>query len=326
MRLLSGIKPTAEIHLGNYLGAIRQWVTLQREHEMMVMIADLHAMTVPYDAHMFAATSRDLVIDLLAAGIDPKKSTVFIQSRVPEHTELTWYFNCLISLGELKRMHEYKEKEDAQREKVNAGILIYPVLMASDILIYKAEAVPVGEDQKQHVELCRVIARNFNRCFGETFPEPKCLLTNDARVMSLSDPTKKMSKSHGTKTYIALHDAPEVIRQKIASAVTDVGPQTKTMSAGTANLFRLLETFADQKAYADMKLKYETGTLKYVELKEVLADAIIAELKPIQDKRAALLKDPAYVTKTIEDGTARARAYAKKTMEEVRRAIGTLCT
>ena len=322
MRLLSGIKPTAEIHLGNYLGAIRQWVQLQKEHDMMVMIADLHAMTTPYDAQTFAATSRDLVIDLLAAGIEPQKSTLFIQSHVPEHTELTWYFNCLISLGELKRMHEYKEKEDAQKEKVNAGVLTYPVLMAADILIYQAGAVPVGEDQKQHVELCRVIARNFNRRVGEAFPEPKCLFTVDARVMSLSDPAKKMSKSHGAKTYIALHDTPDVIRKKLASAVTDVGPQSKAMSAGTANLFRLLETFADKKTYADMKSKYDAGTLKYVELKEILADAIIAELKPIQEKRAQLLKDLAYVSRVIEEGTARARALAQKTMEEVREKIG----
>jgi tryptophanyl-tRNA synthetase len=324
MRLLSGIKPTAEIHLGNYLGAIRQWVQLQREHDMMVMIADLHAMTVPYDAKAFSSATHDMAVDLLAAGIDPKKSALFIQSQVPEHAELAWYFNCVISLGELKRMHEYKEKEDTQKEKVNAGILAYPVLMAADILIYKAEAVPVGEDQKQHVELCRVIARNFNRRFGETFPEPKCLFTADARVMSLSDPVKKMSKSHGAKTYIALHDAPDAIRKKLASAITDVGPQSKEMSAGTANLFRLLETFAHKKTYQDMKSKYEGGSLKYVELKEVLADAIIAELKPIQEKRAALLKDPAYVTNTIEDGTSRARALAQKTMDEVRHKIGIL--
>src|SRR3989338_9261173 len=222
--ILSGMRPTGDLHIGNYLGALKNWVDLQNsdEYQCFFMIADLHAMSEQFDPKRLKDRVKNLAIDFLSCGIDPKKSTIFIQSHIIEHPYLSWIFNTLIPIAELKRMHQFKEKE-GQYTNINAGLFTYPVLQAADILMYKADTVPVGEDQVQHVELTRVIAKKFNHALGETFPKPRALLTPTPGVMSLTEPTTKMSKSKGKKNYIALSDSKDVIRKKIMSAVTDTG-------------------------------------------------------------------------------------------------------
>jgi tryptophanyl-tRNA synthetase len=219
MRIFSGVQPTGQLHIGNYLGAIKQWVELQESNECIFCIVDLHAMTVPFDPKTLRELSIEKAVVYLAAGIDPEKSTIFIQSRIKEHTELCWFLNTVTPVGDLTRMTQYKDKSKKFAKELNAGILNYPILMAADILLYKTEVVPVGEDQKQHVELTRTIAKKFNSKFGETFviPEPK-IGKSGARILSSADPTRKMSKSDGPDTCIGLFDEPEDIKKKIAKA------------------------------------------------------------------------------------------------------------
>ena len=217
MRILSGIQPSGELHIGNYLGAIKNWVKLQNDskNECWFFVADYHSITENYDPKEKPKEILNLTADLLSLGLNPEKSVIFQQSQIPGHADLTWIFNTLTPLGELERMTQYKDKAASQKQNINVGLFDYPVLMAADILIYKSEAVPVGEDQVQHLELTREIARRFNDKFGKVFPEPKPLLTESARIMSLIDPAKKMSKSGGEKSYIAISDSPEVIKEKI---------------------------------------------------------------------------------------------------------------
>ncbi len=212
MRIFSGIRPTGELHIGNYLGAIKQWLSFQKNNDCVFSIVDLHAITTPYDPEKLQKTILEETIIYLAAGLDPKKSIIFTQSKVKEHTELAWLLGTITPLGDLKRMTQFKEKSKKHPKYVNAGLLNYPILMAADILLYKTEGVPVGKDQKQHVEITREIARRFNKKFGKTFKEPRALLSKfSQKIMSLEDPTKKMSKSDGEKTYISLFDKPERI-------------------------------------------------------------------------------------------------------------------
>lgn len=324
-RIFSGIQPSGTVHVGNYLGAIRNWVRLQHEYESFYCIVDYHAITVPYDPKELAPRTLDMAATLLAAGIDPERATLFVQSMVPEHTELAWLFTCITPLGLLERMTQYKEKAARQeQESVGAGLLCYPVLQAADILLYKADRVPVGDDQLQHIELTRDIARKFNHLFGPTFPEAEAIVTQTPRIMALSDPTSKMSKSIPGGT-VAITDEPEAIRKAVRRAVTDTGPrQEGEMSPGVRNLFVLLEAFAGEEQARPFKKEYEAGTLRYVDLKDAVAEAIIAAFTPIRERRAELLACGDQVKEILRAGAERARAVARQTLAEVKERMGYL--
>ncbi|MBI2051011.1 MAG: tryptophan--tRNA ligase [Parcubacteria group bacterium] len=318
--IFSGIQPTGALHLGNYLGAVKQWTDLQHEHESIFCIVDYHAMTIEYDPKKLPERISGLALDLLACGIDPEKATLFVQSQVAEHTELGWIFNTLTPIAELERMTQYKDKSEQNKQNINAGLFTYPVLQAADVLLYKANLVPVGEDQVQHVELMRVISRRFNKAFGKLFPEPKPLLTKQARVMSLSDPTKKMSKSLGDKHYIALSDSDEVIKKKVRCAVTATEGREK--SPGVENLFAILEALGGEKLADELKRQHKKGSLQYSDLKDVVANTIISHLKPIRERRAALEKERERIGEILIEGAEAAQKIAQQTMREVREKIG----
>lgn len=319
------MQPSGQLHIGNYLGALKNWAALQNsgQYACWFMIADMHAMTASYDPHTIGERTKSLALDYLACGIDPNRSTIFIQSHILEHAYLSWIFANLVPIAELKRMHQFKEKTASGEEAaMNAGLFTYPILMAADILIYKGDTVPVGEDQKQHVEITCDIARKFNNTFGKTFSEPALLLTPTPRVMSLTEPTNKMSKSKGEKNYIALSDEPAVIRKKILAAVTDTN-QENAMSAGVKNLFTLLGAFArEDQTYSALKESYENKTLQYQELKETLAEEIIATLAPIQEKRKELEARPEAVAEILSEGIKKARGVAQATLAEVKEKVG----
>jgi tryptophanyl-tRNA synthetase len=323
-RVFSGIQPTGAIHIGNYVGAVRNWVALQERHESFFCIVDYHAITVPYDPRELPQRVFEAAQDILACGLDPEKCTFFVQSAVPEHTELAWVFASLAGVGHLERMTQFKEKSEQFRDNINAGLFTYPVLQAADILLYKAGLVPVGEDQLQHLELSREVARRFNTRFGETFPEPKPELTQGARVMALNDPARKMSKSL-EGSFISLGETEAEMRKKIMRAVTDSGPTAEgEMSPGVKNLFTLLEAFAAPAVHADFRAQYDAGTLRYGDLKKTLADAVVEVLTPIRERRADLAAHPERVWDALAAGAARARAVARDTIAEVRDKMG-LC-
>jgi len=316
MKIFSGIQPSGEFHIGNYLGAMKNWVELQKENECIFSIVDLHAITVDYPPKDMPKRIIDATKNALAVGIDPQKSILFRQSDRPEHTEFAWLLNTITNMGELSRMTQYKEKSEKHSEGV--GLFDYPVLMAADILMYKAEGVPVGEDQTQHVELARDLAKRFNSKFGQTFGEPKTLLTEAKRVMGL-DGKGKMSKSNAPSTCIGLNDSPDVIRGKIGSATTDAGNETE-VSPATKNLIGLIEIFAGkERAEYYMKARQD-GTIKYSEMKPELAEAIIKELEPIQKKRAAISDEE--VKKILKEGAEKLKDEAQKNITEVKEKMG----
>ncbi|HEY8425414.1 MAG TPA: tryptophan--tRNA ligase [Limnochordales bacterium] len=319
--VFSGIQPSGIIHVGNLFGAIRNWVELQSQHPCFFCIVDYHAITVPYDPREMPQRVRQALLVNVAAGLDPERSTIFVQSDVPEHTELAWLLNCITPLGQLQRMTQFKDKSRKHAESVNAGLLNYPVLMAADILLYKADRIPVGEDQIQHLELTRDLARKFNQLFGETFPEPEPLLTRAARIMSLDDPTRKMSKSE-PEGAISVLDPPEVIREKVRRAVTDVGPRGDEMSPGVRNLFTLLEAAAPAETYRHFLDQYHQGTLRYVDLKQALAESLIEVLRPIQARYEELAARPETALEIAAAGAERARRVAKVVLQEVRERMG----
>lgn len=318
--VLSGIQPTGTLHIGNYFGAVKNYVALQDQYECFYSIVDYHAITVEHDPEELRRNTIAMAMDLLACGLDPNKCVLFVQSQVPEHTELSWILSAVASYGDLQRMTQFKEKGETQ-EFVSCGLFTYPVLQAADILIYKASKVPVGEDQIQHIELARRIARRFNARFGETFPEPEALLTEAPRIMSPADPTRKMSKSLGPKHYIAITEPEESIREKIKTAVTDIGPRPEgEKSPGVANLFLLLKLTAPKDIYEQCEADYATGTLKYEPLKRAVADYLIKSLEPIRARRAQLTETE--VREILYEGAKRARGVARKTLEEARERIG----
>ncbi|MFA5854585.1 MAG: tryptophan--tRNA ligase [Patescibacteria group bacterium] len=327
MIVVSGAQPTGELHIGNWAGSLRNWVTLQDAHpeRSWFFIADYHAMTLAYDPKEMQHRILDLAASLLALGLDPKKSTLFVQSDVPEVTELGWIFNTVTPVVEMERMTQYKDKAAHQEKNINMGLMDYPVLQAADILIYGGNAVPVGQDQVQHVETTRVIARNFNKRFGDVFPEPKELLTETPKVMSLIDPTKKMSKSHGPKSYIALDDEPEEILKKMkgvptepSGVVTDALLTTEAY-AGVALLLDLIEMFAGKDA---RKEAISAQPVKYGELKKRAAEAVAAHFTDYRAKKKELMKNPDRIQMVLAAGGAKARAVAKQTMDSVLRATG----
>jgi tryptophanyl-tRNA synthetase len=322
-RVFSGIQPTGGIHLGNYLGAIRNWVNQQDLYDNIFCIVDLHAMTLPYDAKGLRARNLELASILLASGIDPARSILFVQSEVREHTELTWVLTTMATVGELSRMTQYKERSKGS-ERVGAGILMYPALMAADILLYDTDLVPVGEDQKQHVELTRDVAIRFNNTFGEAFvvPEPD-IKPVGARIMSLEDPDKKMSKSDPSPAgRIELHDSPDEIRRKVRRAVTDSGSDVRFDPAtkpAISNLLTIYSLLAEQPV-AEIEAQY--AGKGYGAFKGELADLVVEQLAPLQQRLRELTEAPAEVVRILDEGAERARGLASAKMERVRELIG----
>jgi len=327
-RVLSCIQPTGELHLGNYFGAIANWVAIQDKYDCVYGVVDLHAMTMPYDAARLRDNTIQMYIDLLACGIDPAKSAVFIQSLVPQHTEHSWIFSCISPFGELSRMTQFKDKSDMLQQGmkqgfISAGLFVYPILMAADILLYKAHYVPVGKDQEQHLELSRNIAVRFNKQFGNYFPEPEPLFTDVPKLMSLADPFRKMSKSLGDKHYIGVFEKEESIRKKIKSAVTDTGTQPDgKMGQGVENLFTIIRACGRVEVFDSLKEKFYNATLQYRELKELTADVLIETLRPLRIRREELGSSRTEITKMIHETSAVARDYAENTLNEVRKLTG----
>ena len=317
--ILSGIQPTGRLHLGNYLGSLRNFLELQKTSRCFFMVADYHSLTENYNPKEKRDQILDLLKSFLAIGLDPKRSTIFIQSHVPEHFELAWIFNTITPVGYLERMTQYKDKAGRQQQNINIGLFDYPVLQAADILMYHATAVPVGQDQDQHLELTREIARLFNNRFGNTFVEPKTLHTQTPRVMSLLEPDKKMSKSLGDPHCLYLDDDPDTIAKKISRAVTDAGDGT---SRGANNLLELLSYFSQPATLQRFSADQKNKTLKYAELKKTLADDIARYFAEFRKKKAAI--SDAAAEKIAHAGAKTARAVAQKTMAEVRKKIGVL--
>jgi tryptophanyl-tRNA synthetase len=318
------------MHIGNYFGAVKNWVVLQDTHECIYAIVDLHAITMPYDPAKLRANTERMVFDLLACGIDPDKAILFIQSLVPEHTELCWILSCLASFGELRRMTQFKDKSDLLEGQdatqfVSAGVFTYPVLQAADILAYRANYVPVGKDQEQHLELSRDLARRFNSQFGvDFFPEPAVLFTETPKIMSLVDPTKKMSKSAGERHYIGLFEDEQSIRGKIKSAVTDSGdlPPGVEMSPGVVNLFEILNACGKTEEAAALLKDYHAGKRQYRELKEVVANALVELTSGLRARREEIAKDAERVNVKVREMSEKARGMAGETLKEVRSIIG----
>ena len=327
-RVLSCIQPTGEIHLGNYFGAIKNWVDIQDKYECVYGVVDLHAMTMPYDPKQLKENTLRMVIELLACGIDPEKSILFIQSMVPQHTELAWIFNCVTSYGELSRMTQFKDKSELLESKskktiISTGLFTYPVLQAADILIYNAHYVPVGKDQEQHLELTRNIAVRFNNQYGEYFNEPEPLFTEVPKLMSLADPTKKMSKSLGEKHYLGLFEDENKTRKKVRSAVTDTGEaQGDQMSPGIENLFNLLKACGKVDEMNGFAKDYTDGTLRYKDLKDTTADAVLELLAPFKERKEELMKDKAYVERLIREHAEKAKALADETLSKIKKVAG----
>lgn len=325
--VFSGIQPTGELHVGNYLGAIANWVKLQDRYDCVYCVVDLHAMTMPYEAATLRRNTENMLIDLLACGIDPVRTILCVQSMVPEHTELTWILGCVCSYGDLTRQTQFKEKMDqlegTQGAFISSGLFTYPVLQAADILLYRADYVPVGKDQEQHLELSREIARRFNFQFGEYFPEPQVLSTETPKVLSLADPTKKMSKSLGPKHYIGLFEDEKGVRAKVRSAVTDTGaPTQEAMSPGVENLFTLLLALGKTGAHAALLKEYSAGNRKYAPLKDAVADGLVELTGRLRARRLEIAADPAAVWMQVREMSDKARALATATLHDVRRLVG----
>jgi tryptophanyl-tRNA synthetase len=323
MRVFSGVQPTGAIHIGNYLGAIKQWIELQKNNECVFCIVDLHALTVPYDTKILKDSILEKVVAYLAAGVDPQKSIIFVQSRVKEHTELAWLLNTVTPIGDLSRMTQFKEKSKQYKKNINAGLLNYPVLMAADILLYQTDIVPVGEDQKQHVELTRTIARKFNQRFGQTFKIPEVKLPKRGeRIMSLVNPKQKMSKSGPPENYIGLFDEPGEIKSKIMRAVTDLGKSIKYDQGKKPGISNLLTIYSllSGKNIKDLEKKFKGKG--YAEFKKSLIALLVNSLEPFRRKRKELLTREVYVEEILNQGAKRARIIVQSTMENVRKNMG----
>ena len=320
--ILSGIQPTGNLHIGNYLGAVRNWVDLQNsgEYDSFFSIVDYHSITGDRTPEERRKQITHTAIELIAAGIDPKKSTLFVQSHVPEHTELAWVFASVTPMAELERMTQFKDKAQQQAKNINVGLFTYPVLQAADILIYHATHVPVGEDQKQHIELTRDIARWFNKKYKKYFPETKVLLTDLPRVKSLLDPAKKMSKSLGLGHVIELADEPAVIEKKLKKAVT--ATEGGGISPGVENLMLLLERFGTKEQYKAYQKAEKDGSIRYGDLKKDIATALSETFADFREKRAELLEHPEQIADMLEHGAQKASTVAKKTMEDIRTIVG----
>jgi len=320
-RIFSGAQPTGQLHIGNYLGALKNWVALQDEYESFYCIVNLHAITLPQDPATLRQKTRDLARIYLAAGIDPTRSTIFIQSDVPEHTELTWVLACVSRLGELERMTQFKDKGKGNRERSSSGLLMYPVLMAADILLYQTDLVPVGQDQKQHLELTRDLAERFNRDFGEAFKIPEPFIPPaGANIKSLQDPAKKMSKSdENVAGSIFLLDDPDTITKKIKRAVTDSGTEirfdeTRPAITNLLTIYNLLTGKSREEAEQHFEGK------GYGHLKTELAETVVEFLRPFQERVKQY--DDASLDAILKPGAEKARSIAAETLADVYRKMG----
>ncbi len=321
-RVFSGIQPSNIPHIGNYLGAIRHWVAEQDRYDNIYCVVDLHALTIPQDPAELRQNTRNLAALLLACGIDPKRSALFVQSHISAHAELAWILNCVTPTGWLNRMTQFKVKAGEDREAASTGLYDYPVLMAADILLYQADGVPVGDDQRQHVELTRDIANTFNHRFGETFVEPRALIREvGARIMALDEPDKKMSKSGAEPSYLSLLDPPEVIRKKIARATTD-SQRTIVFDESRPGIYNLLTIYQMLGDESREQVETEFAGKGYKEFKAALADRVIAALEPIQRRYAELASDPAQLDALLAEGAARVRPLAEQTLRLAKERVG----
>ena len=335
-RVFSGVQPTGNLHLGNYLGAITRFVELQHDHECLYCVVDMHAITVWQEPAELQRSIREVTAAFIAAGIDPEKNIVFNQSQVSGHAELAWVFNCIARIGWLNRMTQFKEKAGKNREKASVGLYAYPVLMAADILLYKAGKVPVGEDQKQHLELARDIAQKFNNDYGKRirelgfgddfFPLPEPLITGPAtRVMSLKDGTKKMSKSDPSDlSRINMADDADTIARKIKKAKTDPEPLPETEDGleGRPEAANLVGIYAALSGQSKEEVLRDFGGKGFADFKPALADLVVEKLAPINAQMKRLLDDPAYIDQVLAAGAARARAIAEPVFDDVKKIVG----
>ena len=320
-RVLSGIQPTGDLHLGNYLGALRNWVAFQEDHEALYCLVDLHALTIDIEPDVLRTGSLEAATLLLAAGLDPERCTIFLQSHVPEHPRLTWLLECTATMGELRRMTQFKDKAGAQ-EGVRVGLFTYPVLMAADILLYDTSLVPVGDDQRQHLELARELATRFNNRYGEVFTVPEAAIPQvAARVMDLQHPDRKMSKSVSSPMgTIGVLDPPEEIERKVRRAVTDTETEVRfdpEKKPGVANLLQILGAATWQRP-EDVAPRYE----RYGDLKRDVSAAVIELLRPVRERYAALSGDPSYVRQVLADGAEQAHALAAGTYARAAASVG----
>lgn len=331
--VFSGIQPTGELHVGNYFGAVKNWVRLQDLHRCFFCVVDMHSMTMPYDVAVFQKNTEEMFVSLLACGLDPKRCTVFIQSMVPQHAELNWILSCVASYGDLTRQIQFKEKSEQLAATVDdptsggfisAGLFNYPVLQAADILLYHGAYVPVGRDQEQHLELSRVIARRFNKQFGrDYFPEPKVLSTELPKLLSLADPGKKMSKSLGEKHVVPLFGEERVIRARVRSAITDSGETPEgELSPGVQNLLGLLRACDLGDTAATFENQFRSGDRKYAPLKDAVADALVALSSGVRARRAEIAADRDAIHKLMHETADQARTVAAQTITDVRRLVG----
>ncbi len=322
-RILSGVQPTGTLHIGNYIGAIQQWKKLQQEHEAFFTVVDLHAITVPQEKVNLYQQTLNTAAMYIACGIDPEKATLFVQSEVPAHTELAWILATTTPMGELERMTQFKDK--VQKGKpANVGLFTYPILMAADILLYKPEKVPVGDDQQQHVEFARNLAERFNNKFGNVFTVPEIFKPEaGARIMGLDNPENKMSKSASSENnFISLLDTPKTIQKKMKKAVTDSDSTIIFDQKNKPAVTNLLTIFQSITEQSSKEVEAHFAGKGYGDLKTEIADAIITFLKPIQEKYNTLINDPVQLQKILQKGNSHANEIANKTLQEVKRAIG----
>lgn len=325
--VFSGIQPTGNLHLGNYIGALRNFGPLQEEYDCLYSIVDLHAITVRQNPTQLRQNCLKLMSLYLAAGLDPDKSLIYFQSHVPAHAELAWVLNCFTYMGELSRMTQFKDKAQKHAENINVGLFAYPTLMAADILLYQTNFVPVGNDQKQHIEITRDIAERFNAIYGDVFTIPEPLIGKvGSRIMSLSDPTRKMSKSDPEDTFIAILDEPNVIRKKVRRAVTDSEALVKYDVENKPGVSNLMSIYSAVTGKAFAEIENEFVGKGYGDFKEAVADAVIAELEPIQARYRQISADKAYLNEVMTKGAERAAKLAARTMSKVRRKVGLAAT
>jgi tryptophanyl-tRNA synthetase len=320
-KIFSGIQPTGDIHIGNYVGAIRNWIGLVDQYDCIYSVVDYHAITVEYQVEEFQGRTLETALNLLACGLDPQKCRIMVQSHVPEHTELAWIFNCVTPIGDVERMTQFKDKSKQHRANINMGLMDYPVLQAADILVYKAGSVPVGEDQVQHVELTREVARKFNSRFQPIFPEPKVLLSCAAKILGV-DGKSKMSKT--LNNYIGLLEEDNSIWEKLRTAVTDV-KRVRRKDPGCpedCNIFTMHTAFTPDTTIPELDKGCRNADIGCVDCKKMLFENMAAELRPIRERAVTLRNQPDYIRDVLKSSAESCRREARETMEEVRSVLG----
>jgi tryptophanyl-tRNA synthetase len=322
-RVFSGIQPTGDIHIGNYVGALRQWVSLMDRHECIYGVVDYHAITVEYDPRRLAQRSLDTALILIACGLDPERCHIFVQSHVPEHTELGWVFNCVTPVGEVERMTQFKDKSRQHKSNINMGLMDYPVLQAADILVYRAGFVPVGEDQVQHIELSREIARKFNSRFGDVFPEPEAILSSAPKILG-TEGKSKMSKT--LNNYIGMLEDEGGVWEKLRTAVTDVARVRRSDpgSPDVCNIYTMHTAFSPDEVLEEVAGGCRSASIGCIDCKRILLKNMMAELTPIRERAFSLREHPETVMDVVRKGAAECKRMAEETMDEVRSALGLL--